>query len=111
MICELDCQENGSISLRLGLRYARGLRESAVVELVAARVVCPFVSIEELARRVPSLTRADLAVLAEIGALEKLLRDCTAGMPFGKWRERDVNRVHFSHRWTKTKSRPRPCRR
>ena len=32
----------------------------------------PFASIEELARRVPSLTRADLTTLAEVGALNSI---------------------------------------
>jgi len=70
--CTLEREEDGSLSLRLGLRFARGLRETAAVELEAARTQRAFASIEELARRVPSLSRADLATLAEIGALNSI---------------------------------------
>jgi error-prone DNA polymerase len=70
--CTLEKEENGTISLRLGLRYVRGLRQGSAAELEVAREMRPFASIEELARRVPSLTRADLTTLAEIGALNSL---------------------------------------
>ena len=70
--CTLEKEEDGKLSLRLGFRYVRGMREASVVELEAARAMRPFGSIEELARRVPSLTRADLATLAEVGALNTI---------------------------------------
>src|ERR1700704_7214908 len=50
--CTLEKEENGTISLRLGLRYVRGLRQGSAAELEAAREMRPFTSIEELARRV-----------------------------------------------------------
>ena len=61
-----------TLSLRLGFRYVRGMREGSAVELEASRAMRPFASIEELARRVPSLTRADLTTLAEVGALNSI---------------------------------------
>jgi error-prone DNA polymerase len=70
--CTLEREDDDSLSLRLGLRYARGLRENAAGELEAARTQRAFGSIEELARRVPSLSRADLATLAEVGALNSI---------------------------------------
>jgi error-prone DNA polymerase len=70
--CTLEKEENGILSLRLGLRYVRGLRQGSAAELEAAREMRSFASIEELARRVPSLTRADLTTLAEIGALNSI---------------------------------------
>jgi error-prone DNA polymerase len=70
--CTLEPEEDGSLSLRLGLRFARGVRENAALELEAAREQRAFASIEELARRVPSLSRADLATLAEVGALNSI---------------------------------------
>ena len=70
--CTLEREEDGSLSLRLGLRFARGLRETAAIELEEARKLRDFASIEELARRVPSLSRADLATLAEVGALNSI---------------------------------------
>ncbi len=41
-------------------------------EIERVRTVRPICSIEELARRVPPLSRADLATLAETGALNSL---------------------------------------
>ncbi len=70
--CTLEPEEDGSLSLRLGLRFAHGLRQSAAVELVTARQQGHFQSIEELAHRVPALNRADLTTLAEIGALNTI---------------------------------------
>jgi error-prone DNA polymerase len=55
--------------LRLGLRYAKGLREQAGRAIVAAR---PFTSIDDLALRVPELRKDEMTRLAEIGALNAL---------------------------------------
>ncbi len=70
--CILEREENGSWSLRLGLRYVRGLCSTVAAEIERVRGMQPFGSIEELARRVPSLSQADLATLAETGALNSL---------------------------------------
>ncbi len=56
-------------SVRLGLNYARGLREPAAQALVRERSLAPFASIQDLARRVPELRKDELTKLAEIGAL------------------------------------------
>ena len=56
-------------SVRLGLKYARGLREPAGQALVRERSVAPFASVQDLARRVPELRKDELTTLAEIGAL------------------------------------------
>jgi error-prone DNA polymerase len=56
-------------SLRLGLRYAKGLREQAGRAIVAAR---PFTSVDDLAVRVPELRKDEMNRLAEIGALNSL---------------------------------------
>src|SRR6202521_1201778 len=56
-------------SVRLGLKYAHGLREPAGQALVRERSLAPFVSIQDLARRVPELRKDELRTLAEIGAL------------------------------------------
>ncbi len=70
--CTLEHEDDASLSLRLGLRYAHGMRQGAALDVVAARDLRPFGSIEELARRVPSLNRGDLTTLAEIGALNAI---------------------------------------
>ncbi len=56
-------------TLRLGLRYVRGLREEGAHALVRARSLAPFASIHDLTRRVPELRKDELTTLAEIGAL------------------------------------------
>jgi error-prone DNA polymerase len=58
-----------SCCLRLGLRYARGLREEAARAILEAR---PFGSIDDLALRVPQLRKDEINRLAEIGALNSL---------------------------------------
>jgi error-prone DNA polymerase len=55
--------------VRLGLRYAKGLREEAGRALVRER---PFTSVDDLTRRVPELRKDELNRLAEIGALNSL---------------------------------------
>ncbi len=59
-------------SVRLGLRYARGLREHAGQALVRERSVAPFLSIHDLARRVPELRKDESTTLAAIGALNSV---------------------------------------
>src|SRR2546422_1036813 len=56
------------LRVRLGLRYARGLREAVGKKIVEERGRAPFASIADLAAR-PGLRRDELAALAEIGAL------------------------------------------
>jgi error-prone DNA polymerase len=64
-------QGPGRLALRLGLRYAKGLREEAGQAIVRAR---PFTSVDDLALRVPELRKDELNRLAEIGALNSLDR-------------------------------------
>jgi len=59
----------GRFCLRLGLRYAKGLRETSARALLAAR---PFTSIDDLALRVRQLRKDEINRLAEIGALNPL---------------------------------------
>jgi error-prone DNA polymerase len=61
-----------SVALRLGLRYARGLREEAAKALVHQRDLVPFISIRDLVHRVPELRKDELNTLAEIGALNSV---------------------------------------
>ena len=68
--CTLEHEVDGSLSLRLGLGYARGLRRQSAEAIVEARASGGiFASAEDLAQRVPSLHRRELTLLAEIGAL------------------------------------------
>jgi error-prone DNA polymerase len=63
---------SGKIAVRMGLRYVRGLQQSAAESLVEQRHRFLFSSTEDLALRVPELTRNNLAMLASIGALNKI---------------------------------------
>jgi error-prone DNA polymerase len=64
-----------NIALRLGLNYARGLREPAAQALVRERSLAPFASVQDLARRVPELRKDELTTLAEIGALNAVTNE------------------------------------
>jgi len=68
-----DCtvKARPGLPLRLGLRYARGLREKAGRAIVRAR---PFSSIDDLGSRVPELRKDEINRLAEIGALNSIGR-------------------------------------
>jgi len=69
---DAQCTAGETPALRLGLRYARGLREEAAQELVRQRSLVPFASIRDLAHRVPALRKEELNTLAEIGALNSI---------------------------------------
>ncbi|HZD50231.1 MAG TPA: error-prone DNA polymerase, partial [Silvibacterium sp.] len=71
--CSVEHEDDGSLSLRLGLGYAKGLRNQSGEAIVQSRM-CDgvFRSTEDLALRVPSLNRKELALLARIGALNHL---------------------------------------
>ena len=60
------------LSVRLGLNYARGVREQGGQALVRERSLAPFASVQDLARRVPELRKDELTTLAEIGALNSV---------------------------------------
>jgi error-prone DNA polymerase len=62
---------DGAWAVRLGLRYVKGLRETAGRALVAARQARPFVSVADLAARA-ELAGDEAQTLAAIGALRAL---------------------------------------
>jgi len=66
-------QSSGLLALRLGLGYARGLRQQ-VGEAIAEerRQRGPFRSVDELALRVSGLNKKEITLLANIGALNNL---------------------------------------
>jgi error-prone DNA polymerase len=67
-LCTIE-RDGENLSVRLGLRFVKGLREEVGKEIVRERGVCAFGSIEDLKLRVPGLQKAELTALAEIGAL------------------------------------------
>jgi len=71
-LCSLEKEEDGSVSLRMGMNYAKGLRQTSAEALIAARGTAGFKSVDDLTRRVPELNRKELVALAQIGALNSL---------------------------------------
>jgi error-prone DNA polymerase len=70
--CTLEVTSANSQSVRLGLKYAHGLREPAAQALVRERSLASFISVQDLARRVPELRKNELTTLAESGALNNI---------------------------------------
>jgi error-prone DNA polymerase len=70
-LCTIE-KEEGTLFVRMGLNYLRGLRRSVAEEIVAVRAQQPFSSLRDLRRRVPTLNKKEIAALAEIGALNAL---------------------------------------
>jgi error-prone DNA polymerase len=72
-LCSLEEEPVGSHSLRIGMNYAKGLRQiSADAILTARNGDGVFESVDDLASRVPELNRKELVLLARIGALNSL---------------------------------------
>jgi error-prone DNA polymerase len=69
-LCTVEAA-SGTRATRLGLRYVKGLRESAGRAIVAARRAWPFASLADLVRRA-GLARDEVTTLAAIGALAPL---------------------------------------
>ncbi len=67
-LCTLE-ESRDEWTVRLGLRYVKGMREDAGREIVRQRGICAFRSIDDLKRRVPVLQKPELGALAAIGAL------------------------------------------
>ena len=71
--CTIEHESNGERSMRLGLMYAKGLRQDMGEAIVASRRQSGlFRSAEDLTLRVPLLQRKELTLLARIGALNCL---------------------------------------
>jgi error-prone DNA polymerase len=71
--CTIEREGDGTLFLRMGLGYAKGLRKRSGEALAMSRQrEGPFRSAEDLALRVPSLDRKELTLLARIGAMNKL---------------------------------------
>jgi len=67
-LCRLE--KNGqAFCVRLGMRFVKGLRGDVALKIVSERAIRPFSSIDDLKFRVPMIQKAELATLAEIGAL------------------------------------------
>ena len=70
--CTLERESDYSLSLRLGLGYAKGLRRHVAEAIVSAREANRFSSVEDVASRIPILNRKEFALLARVGALNSV---------------------------------------
>ncbi len=71
--CSIEHEPDGSLSIRIGLNYAKGLKQSSAEALLASRNTDgPFSTVDDLTRRVPALNRKELVLLAQIGALDSV---------------------------------------
>jgi len=71
-LCKIEKQGeelDANLSVRLGMRYVRGLRGEIADEIVRERNARAFTSLDDLKLRVPAIRKAELTALAEIGAL------------------------------------------
>jgi error-prone DNA polymerase len=69
---EEEIPKTRNFAVRLGLRYARGLREHAALALFRQRQKARFESIDDLVRRVPEMRKDELTTLGAIGALNSI---------------------------------------
>jgi error-prone DNA polymerase len=71
--CTIEHESNGERCMRMGLMYARGLRQEVGEALVKSRTESGlFRSADDLTLRVPLLQRKELTLLARIGAMNSL---------------------------------------
>jgi error-prone DNA polymerase len=71
--CTIEHEDDKTLSLRLGLGYAKGLRKRSADVLVQSRNDRGrFHSTDDLVTRVPALNRGELTLLARVGALNSL---------------------------------------
>jgi error-prone DNA polymerase len=72
-LCTIEHESNGERAMRMGLMYAKGLRQDVGEAMVASRSQSGlFRSADDLSRRVPQLQRKELTLLARIGAMNRL---------------------------------------
>jgi error-prone DNA polymerase len=70
-LCTIE-EYDGEKWLRLGIRYAKGVRKESALAIMAARHKEPFAGIDDLYQRVPGLRKNEIRTLAEIGALNSI---------------------------------------
>lgn len=70
-LCTLETKDS-DFSVRVGLRYVKGLRADIAAQIVRERLIRPFTSIEDLKLRVPEIHKDELATLAAIGSLNHI---------------------------------------
>ena len=71
--CTVEHASDGTLSVRMGLGYAKGLTKQVAEAIVNARLTDgAFQSVDDFVQRALSCTRKELTLLAQIGALNQL---------------------------------------
>jgi error-prone DNA polymerase len=71
--CTIEPEQDGSLSLRLGLGYVKNLRQKSAEALVQLRMQeGAFRSAEDIVNRFPPLAEGELQKLAQVGALNQI---------------------------------------
>ena len=82
--CTVEHERNESLSLRIGLRYAKGLRTETASAIANSRLQDGlYRSIDDLVQRVPLVNKKEIVLLATIGALNSI--DVTAHRRDALW--------------------------
>lgn len=74
-----NCTVEGPKTIRIGLRYVKGIREAAAKQMIAARENGPFASLDDFLRRT-NFSATDRRALAAVGALNALTKDRRAAL-------------------------------
>jgi len=91
-------KDERELTLRLGLRYVKGLREESGRAIVRARAQGPFLSIDDLHNRVPELRKDEMRKLAAVGALNFIQESPTSNVQSPK--SKTQNETLDIGRWT-----------
>jgi error-prone DNA polymerase len=85
-------EHSGELRVRIGLRYAKGLRKETALQIVEQRAACPFRSIDDVKQRIPQIQINELRVLASIGAFNSLSGKASAHRRDALWQVERANR-------------------
>ena len=66
--CTIESRD-GALVVRLGFNYVKGLSRETALAILAERDVSPFADIDDVRRRVPAMSKRELNMLADLGAL------------------------------------------
>jgi error-prone DNA polymerase len=69
-LCTLE-RSRGELAVRLGFNYVKGFSQTTARAIVAERARAPFQDLDDLCRRVSSLSKSEMIALAELGALNE----------------------------------------
>jgi error-prone DNA polymerase len=84
-LCTIEVNEAGEKCVRLGMRYAKGLREEVGQAIVRERTRRAFADVDDMHNRVPELRKDEMRKLAQIGALNFIRADSTSHRRDALW--------------------------